>query len=143
MLDLKRFNKLLKGMSWMDEFGNPDIPSDWKFMRTFSPYHNIKRGVRYPPILLTSSTLDDRLHPAHARKMTAALKEAGHEALYYENREGGHRGYSNVEQTAFIYALGYSFLWKHLGPAAPSAVGAAPATATPAATTAPDATKSP
>jgi prolyl oligopeptidase len=136
MLDLKRFNKLLKGMSWLDEFGNPDNAADWRFMRTFSPYHNIKRGVHYPPILLTSSTLDDRLHPAHARKMTAALKEAGHEALYYENREGGHRGASNVEESAFIYALGYSFFWKHLGPAQAGAAAGA-ASATPGATTSP------
>jgi len=114
LLDMRRFTKLLAGPSWMDEYGNPDDPQQWRFMRTFSPYHNVKRGVKYPPALFTSSMLDDRVHPAHARKMVAELKDKGHEALYFENIEGGHAGASTAEQRAYISALTYGFFWKHL-----------------------------
>jgi prolyl oligopeptidase len=113
LLDMKRYNKLLAGASWMAEYGNPDT-DDWKFIQTFSPYQNVKKEVTYPPVLFTTSTRDDRVHPGHARKMMARMKEQGHDVRYYENIEGGHGGAANNEQTAYMQALAYTFLKEKL-----------------------------
>jgi prolyl oligopeptidase len=112
LLDMYRYHKLLAGASWMAEFGNPDKPEEWEFIRTFSPYHNVKPDVHYPRILFTTSTRDDRVHPGHARKMVAKMKSQGHDVLYYENIEGGHGGAANNQQRAFMSALAYTFLWR-------------------------------
>ena len=110
LLDMQRYSKLLAGASWMAEYGDPDKPGDWEFIRTFSPYHNVRKDVKYPPILFTTSTRDDRVHPGHARKMTARMLEMGHDVRYYENIEGGHGGAANNEQAAHMQALAYTFL---------------------------------
>jgi prolyl oligopeptidase len=115
LLDMKRFHLLLAGASWVAEYGDPDNPDDWAFMAEFSPYQNISADAHYPALLITTSTRDDRVHPGHARKMTAALEAAGHRVRYYENIEGGHAGAADNAQIAFNSALGYSFLWKVLG----------------------------
>jgi prolyl oligopeptidase len=114
LLDMSRYHKLLAGASWMAEYGNPDVPVEWEFIRTFSPYHNVRRDVKYPPILFTTSTRDDRVHPGHARKMVAKMKAMGHNVLYYENIEGGHAGAADNKQRAFMTALAFTFLWEHL-----------------------------
>ncbi len=114
LLDMRRFNKLLAGASWMGEYGNPDTPEEWAFIRGFSPYHNVARDRDYPPILITTSTRDDRVHPGHARKMTARLLEYGKPVLSYENIEGGHGGASDNKQKAFMDALGWTFLDREL-----------------------------
>ncbi|MBX9640802.1 MAG: prolyl oligopeptidase family serine peptidase, partial [Mycobacteriaceae bacterium] len=115
LLDMKRYHLLLAGASWMAEYGDPDNPDDWAFISEYSPYQNVSSDRKYPPILLTTSTRDDRVHPGHARKMTAALQAAGHRVWYYENIEGGHGGAADNEQLAFKSALSYSFLWRMLG----------------------------
>ncbi len=114
LLDMRRFHLLLAGASWMAEYGDPDDPADWAFISEYSPYQNIGSDRRYPPVLITTSTRDDRVHPGHARKMTAALREAGHQVWYYENIEGGHAGAADNAQTAFKSALAYSFLHRML-----------------------------
>lgn len=114
LLDMRRFHLLLAGASWMGEYGNPDRPEEWEFIREFSPYHNMEPAKVYPPLLITTSTRDDRVHPGHARKMTALLKEQGKDVLYYENIEGGHGGAADNRQQAFMDALGWSFLDKRL-----------------------------
>ena len=114
LLDMKRYHLLLAGASWVAEYGDPDNPDDWAFISEYSPYQNISTGHNYPPVLMTTSTRDDRVHPGHARKMTAALEAAGQRAWYYENIEGGHAGAADNEQIAFKSALGYSFLWRML-----------------------------
>lgn len=115
LLDMKRYHLLLAGASWVAEYGDPDNPDDWAFISEYSPYQNISADRDYPPILMTTSTRDDRVHPGHARKMTAALEAAGHRVWYYENIEGGHGGAADNEQLAFKSALSYSFLWRTLG----------------------------
>ncbi|MEH3136942.1 MAG: prolyl oligopeptidase family serine peptidase [Mycolicibacterium neoaurum] len=115
LLDMKRFHLLLAGASWMAEYGNPDDPGDWEFISKYSPYQNISADRTYPPILITTSTRDDRVHPGHARKMTAALEEAGHPVSYYENIEGGHGGAADNSQAAFRSALIYRYLWQTIG----------------------------
>lgn len=115
LLDMKRFHLLLAGASWVAEYGNPDDPDDWAFISEYSPYQNITAEKGCPPVLMTTSTRDDRVHPGHARKMTAALEEAGHQVWYYENIEGGHAGAADNAQTAFKSALSFSFLHRELG----------------------------
>ncbi len=116
LLDMQRYHKLLAGASWVAEYGDPDDPGQWEFIRTFSPYHNVRQDTDYPPILFTTSTRDDRVHPAHARKMVGRMNRQGHDVLYYENIEGGHGGAADNEQLAFMSALQYTFLWKQLAP---------------------------
>jgi prolyl oligopeptidase len=114
LLDMQRYSHLLAGASWMAEYGDPDKPQEWSFIRTFSPYHNVKKDVKYPPILFTTSTRDDRVHPGHARKMMAKMMEMGHDVRYYENVEGGHGGAANNEQAAHMQALAFTFLAEKL-----------------------------
>ena len=114
LLDLRRYHRLLAGASWMAEYGDPDDPAQWEFIQTFSPYHLLAKDHRYPPLLVTTSTRDDRVHPGHARKFVAKLDELGYPVSYYENIEGGHGGASNNEQRAFMRALVFSFLWTTL-----------------------------
>ena len=115
LLDMKRYNRLLAGASWMAEYGNPDT-GDWAFIREYSPYHNIRSDADYPTPFFTTSTRDDRVHPGHARKMVARMTEMGHELLYFENTVGGHAGASDNTQVARNEAMVYSYLWDQLGP---------------------------
>jgi prolyl oligopeptidase len=114
LLDMQRYHTLLAGASWMAEYGDPDNPEDWAFIKKYSPYQNVFANQTYPPILFTTSTRDDRVHPGHARKMYAKMLEQGHNVLYFENTEGGHAGAANNAQTAQKLALEYSFLWHEL-----------------------------
>jgi prolyl oligopeptidase len=115
LLDMQRYHKLLAGNSWMAEYGNPDKADEWGYISQYSPYHNVKKGVKYPKVLFATSTRDDRVHPGHARKMAARMLEQGHDVLYFENIEGGHGGAANNEQRANLVALENTFLWTSLG----------------------------
>jgi len=118
LLDMKRYHRLLAGASWMAEYGDPGRHEDWAWIARYSPYHRVRPagdGARYPKVLFTTSTRDDRVHPGHARKMAARMQEFGHELLYWENLEGGHGGAANNAQRAQMVALEYSFLWQQLG----------------------------
>ncbi|MFZ2285697.1 MAG: prolyl oligopeptidase family serine peptidase [Bacteroidales bacterium] len=110
LLDMKRYSKLLAGASWMDEYGNPDVPADWEFISKYSPYQNVKKDARYPTPLFITSTRDDRVHPGHARKMAAKMTEMGHPVYYHETIEGGHGAASTNAQEAEIWALMYTYL---------------------------------
>ena len=114
LFDMRRYHKLLAGASWVAEFGDPDDPGDWAHLRRYSPYHSVREDAEYPPLLVTTSTRDDRVHPGHARKMVAKMREMGHDATYYENVEGGHGGAADNAQSAFMWALVYEFLWRRL-----------------------------
>ena len=115
LLDMLRFNKLLAGASWEGEYGNPDEDtSAAKAIRAYSPYQNVKAGVKMPHVLFTTSTKDDRVHPGHARKMAARMLEQGHDVLMYENIEGGHGGAANLDQQAYMDSLRYIFLQQKL-----------------------------
>jgi prolyl oligopeptidase len=116
LLHMRRFPALGVGAGVITEYGNPDDPADWEFIKQYSPYHNIRTDCAYPPILIMTSTNDDRVHPGHARKMAAPLAEAGHRVLFYENTEGGHAGVSDNAQGAFQSALMCEFLHRTLSP---------------------------
>ncbi|GAA1173182.1 prolyl oligopeptidase family serine peptidase [Nesterenkonia xinjiangensis] len=113
LLDMRRFADLLAGASWRAEYGDPET-EDWEFMRSFSPYHLLQEGGSYPAVLLTTSTRDDRVHPGHARKMTAALESLGADVRYWENIEGGHGGAASPEQQARLNSVIHRFLQQQL-----------------------------
>jgi prolyl oligopeptidase len=116
LLDMRRYHRLLAGASWMGEYGDPDDPEQWAWISTYSPYQNVPpASTRLPAVLFTTSTRDDRVHPGHARKMAARLREMGHEAWLYENIEGGHGGGADNQQRADMLALEFAFLWQQLG----------------------------
>jgi len=114
LLDMRRYHQLLAGASWVGEYGDPDDPEEWAYLSRYSPYQNVAADGRYPRVLFTTSTRDDRVHPGHARKMAAKMRDQGHDVLYWENMEGGHAGAANNEQTATMWALTYTFLLTQL-----------------------------
>ena len=114
LLDMKRYTHLSAGASWMAEYGDPDKPAEWAWIKTFSPYQNVQPASHYPPVLFTTSTRDDRVGPAHARKMAAKMQAMGYDADFYENIEGGHGGAADNKQSAFMHALEYTWLWEHV-----------------------------
>src|SRR5690606_26072955 len=116
LLDMRKYHKLLAGNSWMAEYGNPDDPAMWEYIRKYSPYHNLKEGVTYPHVLFTTSTKDDRVHPGHARKMAAKMQALGAAVSYYEHREGGHAAATDHQQAAYRKAVEFTFLWEQLQP---------------------------
>jgi len=114
LADMRRFNHLLAGASWMAEYGDPDKPEDWAFIRTWSPYELLKADAKYPTPFFWTNTRDDRVHPAHARKMVAKMEAQGHPVYYFENTEGGHGSGAVNKQTATVTALQYAYLWMML-----------------------------
>jgi len=114
LIDMKRFTKLLSGPSWTAEYGDPERPEDWTYLSHYSPYQNLQKNRKYPPIFFYTSTRDDRVHPGHARKMAALMQAMGCDVTYYENTEGGHHGSVTNEQLATRLAYSYTFLWEHL-----------------------------
>ena len=125
LVDMIRYNKLFAGASWMAEYGNPNKPEDLAFIKTYSPYQNLKSAQKYPPVFFYASTRDDRVHPGHARKMVAKMIESGYnDVWYYENTEGGHHASSTNEQLAYRLALAYTHLWEHIGRNDQKAAGA-------------------
>jgi prolyl oligopeptidase len=114
LLDMQRYSHLLAGASWMAEYGNPDIPAEWAYISRYSPYHNLHAATKYPRVLFTTTTRDDRVHPGHARKMAAKMEDMGLPFLYFENTEGGHGAGVTSEQRAKSYGLTYTYLWEQL-----------------------------
>ena len=115
LFDMKRYSHLSAGASWIDEYGDPDKPEDWAFMSRYSPYQNVRPGVRYPPLFIYLSTKDDRVHPGHARKMAAKLKAGGNRVYYHEYTEGGHSVGADRSEDAMRAALLWAFLTREIG----------------------------
>jgi prolyl oligopeptidase len=113
LLDMKRYSRLLAGASWLAEYGDPDT-ADWDYLRSLSPYQLFDPTRAYPPTFLWTTTRDDRVHPAHARKMAAKMLAAGKDVRYYENTMGGHGAGATNQQAAHLWALTYRFLWREL-----------------------------
>ncbi|MFM0153202.1 prolyl oligopeptidase family serine peptidase [Paraburkholderia sediminicola] len=118
LLDMSRYHLLHAGASWIDEYGDPDEPDEARVLAAYSPYHRVSADVAYPPVLFTTSTADDRVHPGHARKMAARMQALGAERVWYrENTEGGHGGSDELEQAEHD-AMVFEFLWRCLNGAA-------------------------
>lgn len=110
LADMRRYHKLPAGASWVGEYGDPEVPAEWDFIRAYSPYQNIQSDADYPRVFFYTSTKDDRVHPGHARKMAARMIEYGHTIYYYENIDGGHAGVANLKESAYRYALMRAYL---------------------------------
>ncbi len=114
LLDMVNFTRMSAGASWQGEYGNPADPVEGAFLRSISPYHNVKAGTAYPEPLFETSTKDDRVGPVHARKMAALFEAMGLPYYYYENIEGGHSAAANLAETARRYAIEYTYLAQKL-----------------------------
>jgi prolyl oligopeptidase len=114
LLDMMRYPHLLAGASWIGEYGNPEDPAMAPIIARYSPYQNVRAGVKYPKVFFTTSTRDDRVSPAHARKMAAKMESLGNSVLFYENTEGGHAAAANLEQRVTNSALEFTFLYQQL-----------------------------
>jgi prolyl oligopeptidase len=113
LLDMKRYSKIPPGASWIAEYGDPDIPEEWAYIRKYSPYHHVSPQNTYPEILFLTSSADDRVHPSHARKMVAKMEAMGHKVLFYEETEGGHAS-ETKKQMAFTQTLIQTYFLHHL-----------------------------
>ena len=114
LFDMLGYTKLGAGASWIGEYGDPDIPAERSYIARYSPYQNLRSGMAYPEVYIDTSTKDDRVHPAHARKAADRLKELGYPFLYYENIEGGHSAAANLNEAARRSALEYVYLSQKL-----------------------------
>ena len=76
VMDMLRFHKFTEGRLWVDDYGSADNPEEFKAIRAYSPYHNIKPGTKYPATLVTTADTDDRVVPGHSFKFAAALQAA-------------------------------------------------------------------
>jgi prolyl oligopeptidase len=114
LFDMIGYTHIGAGASWVGEYGDPAIPAERAVIETYSPYQNLKRGQTYPRVFLETSTKDDRVHPAHARKAAARLREYGYDFLYYENIDGGHAAAANLNERAMRQALEYTYLHQQL-----------------------------
>jgi prolyl oligopeptidase len=115
LLDMIRYTKMGAGASWVGEYGDPEVPSERAAILKYSPYQNVKEGVKYPPIFFVTATSDDRVTPVHARKMAAKMEAQGHDVLFYENTDGGHAAAANHAQQAEMNALAFTYLSQKLG----------------------------
>ncbi|WP_231550501.1 prolyl oligopeptidase family serine peptidase [Chitinibacter sp. ZOR0017] len=117
VLDLLRYPELGAGASWLAEYGNPAKPEQASWLAALSPYHCVQPASahRYPPILLSTASDDDRVHPGHARKMAAALASVGQPVLFWESAQGGHGGRSGQQAVAADFARVMVFLRQQLG----------------------------
>ncbi|MBK8544551.1 MAG: S9 family peptidase [Caulobacteraceae bacterium] len=114
LLDMLRYDQLLAGASWVDEYGSPSNPEERAFLETISPYQNLRRRDDFPMPLVVTSTKDDRVHPGHARKYVARMLELGMPVLYYENIDGGHAAAANLNEAARRRSLEYTYLMQRL-----------------------------
>ncbi|MFC2163550.1 prolyl oligopeptidase family protein [Acidobacteriota bacterium] len=114
LLDMRRYHVMLAGASWMAEYGDPDDPEMWESIKQYSPYHNLHRDRDYPEVFFYTSTKDDRVHPGHARKMAAKMRDQKHAFLFYENVEGGHGAAANLNEMAKLGALQSVYLLQKL-----------------------------
>jgi prolyl oligopeptidase len=76
VMDMLRFNKFTIGWAWTSDYGSPENPDDFKALYAYSPYHNIKKGTKYPPTLIATADHDDRVVPAHSYKFAARMQAA-------------------------------------------------------------------
>jgi prolyl oligopeptidase len=113
VMDMLRFDRFTAGRYWVDDYGYPNKEADFRVQLAYSPYHNIKGGRDYPPLLVTTADTDDRVVPGHSFKYIAALQAAedvGEQphVIRIETRAGHGSGKPTskiIEETADVYAF--------------------------------------
>jgi len=121
VMDMLRFDRFTAGRYWVDDYGYPSKEADWKVLRAYSPYHNIKAGAAYPAMLVTTADTDDRVVPGHSFKYTAALQAAAPNGKPHLIRIETRAGHGSGKPTDKVVAEGadvLSFLaqWTGLKP---------------------------
>jgi prolyl oligopeptidase len=114
LFDMIRYTHIGAGASWVGEYGDPAIPAEREYILRYSPYQHLVAGRPYPEPLFVTSTKDDRVSPAHARKAVARKEELGYPVLFYENTDGGHAAAANLNETAKRISLEYMYLTRKL-----------------------------
>ena len=118
VMDMLRFNKFTAGRFWVDDYGSSENADEFKALYAYSPYHNIKKGTKYPATLITTADTDDRVVPGHSFKFAAAIQEAQSASapvlIRIETRAGHGAGKPTSKQIEEI-ADQYAFLVKNLG----------------------------
>jgi len=115
LLDMTNYHRWLAGPSWIAEYGDPDVAEERHWLQSYSPFDKVSSGECYPPVLFTTGTQDDRVSPAHARKMVALMQQQGHNSVWlYEEADAGHSSAPENSQVAFYHALTDEFLWQML-----------------------------
>lgn len=116
--DMLRYHKFTVGRYWIPEFGNAEAdPKMFKVLYAYSPLHNVKAGVEYPPIFVTSADTDDRVVPAHAKKFVATLQakaEGKNLILLHVETKAGHGQGKPISKVIDEQADIYAFLFKIL-----------------------------
>lgn len=115
VIDMLRFHKLYIGRAWIPEYGNPEDPKDREFLLRYSPYHNVRPDLKYPPTLVYTGLHDDRVHPAHALKFVAKLKDVKAPVFLRVETKSGHLGANpetRIREIADILAFIYTSLLK-------------------------------
>jgi prolyl oligopeptidase len=118
VMDMMRFHKFTVGFGWIDDYGNPDEAKYTKYIHAYSPYHNIKDGVKYPATLITTGDHDDRVVPAHSFKFGARLQAAADKsnpALLYIEKQAGHGAGKPLSKTIEEISDIYSFIFYNMG----------------------------
>jgi len=125
VMDMLRFDRFTAGRYWVDDYGYPDREADFRILRAYSPYHNIRSGVAYPPVLATTADTDDRVVPGHSFKYIAALQAAdtgpAPHLIRIETR-AGHGSGKPTDKQIEEYSDMYAFIAHHTG-LAPAAAG--------------------
>lgn len=114
LIDMLRYHELPAGASWIGEYGDPRIPEEAAYIARYSGYQNLRPGVDYPRVYITTNTRDDRVHPGHARKFAARLTDLGVDHLYYEETAGGHSNDADPVANARRWARHYVYLAQQL-----------------------------
>jgi len=116
--DMLRFHRFTVGHYWIPEYGSPENPDHFPFLYAYSPLHNVREGVAYPPTLITTADTDDRVVPSHAKKFAATLQAADagkNPILLRVETKAGHGGGKPTSKAIEEQADIYAFLWKVLG----------------------------
>ncbi len=115
LIDMIRYTHIGAGASWIGEYGDPADAKAQAYILKYSPYQNVKKDVKYPPVFFVTATSDDRVTPVHARKMAARMEAQGHDVMFYENTDGGHAAAADHRQAAEMWALSFVYLKRKLG----------------------------
>ncbi|MCH8335414.1 MAG: S9 family peptidase [Proteobacteria bacterium] len=117
VMDMLRFHRFTAGRFWTDDYGSADNPEEFEALRAYSPYHNIREGVEYPAILVTTADTDDRVVPGHSFKYAAAMQRAqGGDApvLIRIETRAGHGAGVPTDKVIADYADRWAFLLRNL-----------------------------
>jgi prolyl oligopeptidase len=118
LLDMVRYHLFGSGRTWIAEYGSAEKPDEFATLYAYSPYHHVKQGAKYPPLLMLAADSDDRVDPLHARKFTAAIQWAtagtGSPALFRVEEKAGHGGGDMVKKRVASSADIVAFLLDQL-----------------------------